>query len=224
MAFRIYTKTGDDGTTGLFGGGRRSKADLRIEAYGTIDELNAHLGLLMAWLPEGGGVFAFRQTQGSAFRQKGNKPFGKCFDWLTRLATRAQHTAQDSAFRQMQQMQNELFVLGSMLATAPGKQPAGFKPLTADAVLRLEKQIDEMESHLPPLKNFILPGGSQAVAQAHVVRCVCRRAERLCVALAEAEEVDPVVLQYLNRLSDFFFVFARHLAQIEGVEEFVWQG
>ncbi len=185
MAFRIYTKTGDDGTTGLFGGGRRSKADLRIEAYGTIDELNAHLGLLMAWLPKGGGVFAF---------------------W------------------QMQQMQNELFVLGSMLATAPGKQPAGFKPLTADAVLRLEKQIDEMEAHLPPLKNFILPGGSQAVAQAHVVRCVCRRAERLCVALASVEEVDPVVLQYLNRLSDFFFVFARYLAQIEGVEEFVWQG
>ena len=202
MAFRIYTKTGDDGTTALFGGGRRSKADLRIEAYGTIDELNAHLGLLMAWLPEG-ELSAFRQMQDDASTKE----------------------AQGSAFRQMQQMQNELFVLGSMLATAPGKQPGGsMKPLTADAVLRLEKQIDEMEAHLPPLKNFILPGGSQAVAQAHVVRCVCRRAERLCVALAEAEEVDPVVLQYLNRLSDFFFVFARHLAQIEGVEEFVWQG
>jgi len=130
MAFRIYTKTGDDGSTGLFGGGRRSKADLRIEAYGTVDELNAHLGLLVDYSPKG------------------------------------EHIA-------LRQIQNELFVLGSMLATAPGKRPGSLAPLSGEAVLRLEKQIDEMEAHLSPLKNFILPGGSQSISQAHIVRCVC---------------------------------------------------
>ncbi len=179
MAFRIYTKTGDDGSTGLFGGGRRSKADLRIEAYGTVDELNAHIGLLTAWSPA------------------------------------EEHVA-------LRQIQNELFILGSILATAPGKRPGKMPSLSPEAVSRLEKQIDEMESHLSPLKNFILPGGSQSVSQAHIVRCVCRRAERLCVALASEEEVAPLVLPYLNRLSDFFFVYARHLARLEGRGEVVW--
>ncbi len=181
MAFRIYTKTGDKGTTALFGGSRRSKADLRIEAYGTVDELNAHLGLLCDWVREQGiSITALRQIQ------------------------------------------NELFVLGAMLATAPGKK-LPMLPLSVEAVQHLEQQIDDMEAELSPLKNFILPGGAPMVSQAHIVRCVCRRAERLCVALSEQEEISSVVIQYLNRLSDFFFVYARHLARLGGVEEVLWK-
>ncbi len=179
MAFKIYTKTGDKGSTALFGGARRSKADLRIETYGTVDELNAHLGLLADWSP----------------------------------------AAEISALRQIQ---NELFVLGAMLATAPGKS-LNMEPLSDKSVLRLEQGIDKMEEQLSPLKHFILPGGAAVISQAHIARCVCRRAERLCVALSEREEVDPVAIRYLNRLSDYLFVYARHLARQKGVSEIPWK-
>ncbi len=181
MAYRIYTKTGDKGDTTLFGGERRSKADLRIEAYGTVDELNAHLGLLCDWVLKAGG--------------------------------------ENVALRQIQ---NELFVLGTMLATVPGKK-LSLEPLSEKSVLNLEQQIDEMEEELSPLKNFILPGGAFSVSQAHIARCVCRRAERLCVALAEREEVNPIAIKYLNRLSDFLFVYARYRAKREQVREIPWQ-
>ena len=179
MASKIYTKTGDDGTTGLFGGARLSKDHIRIEAYGTIDELNSFIGWLASHVPD------------------------KQIDQL------------------LQTIQSRLFTVGAHLASEPGKNMI-VPDLLDEDVLLLEHSIDKMQEMLPSLKHFILPGGSTAVSAAHLARTVCRRAERRCVTLANSSEVHPLIVLYLNRLSDLFFVLARWLAFKEGVEEIKW--
>lgn len=181
MAFKIYTKTGDAGETALFGGKRLPKCHLRIEAYGTVDELNSYLGLVRDCVLDG-------------------------------------HTRQ-----LLKEIQDRLFVLGANLATDPSKEPAAPDLHLSDIEL-LEKEIDLMEASLPPLKNFILPGGHTTVSFCHIARCVCRRAERLVVALDMEEQIEPVIITYLNRLSDFLFVLARKLARDNGAEEVIWKG
>jgi cob(I)alamin adenosyltransferase len=179
---KIYTKTGDKGSTMLFGGTRVSKAHLRIDSYGTVDELNAYIGLLRD------------QSISPNYRQI------------------------------LKTIQDRLFVLGSHLATEPSKRNNVTLPQisTADITL-LEQAIDDMEAQLPALKNFILPGGHTTVSFCHIARCVCRRTERLVVALADVDEVEPIIIQYLNRLSDYLFVLGRKLSADLGAEEIVWQ-
>lgn len=181
MAFKIYTKTGDTGETSLFGGKRLSKHHLRIDAYGTVDELNAHIGLVRDL------------------------------------------TSVDGIKNQLFEIQNRLFVLGASLASDP-EHSTLVPDLRIGDIEMLEQAIDEMEKGLEPLKNFILPGGHPVVSNCHIARCVCRRAERLCVALDQEEKVAPVILQYLNRLSDYLFVLSRFLAKSNGVEEILWKG
>jgi cob(I)alamin adenosyltransferase len=179
---KIYTRTGDKGQTSLLGGQRVPKDSLRIEAYGTIDELNSHLGLLRDHA-EGG---------------------------------------RDAL---LVPIQETLFSLGSRLASGNEEQAEKFKvPRILDTdITALEQAMDRMDSELPEMRNFILPGGHLAASQAHVCRTVCRRAERLVVALAASEEVPEVVVRYLNRLSDLLFVLARHLAQKNGVVDTPWK-
>lgn len=180
MAFKIYTKTGDAGETALFGGRRLPKSHLRIEAYGTVDELNSYLGLLR-------DLAADAHVSG-----------------LLKI------------------IQDRLFTLGANLASDPSKNIAPPDLLPADIQL-LENEIDTMEETLPVLKNFILPGGHPTVSHCHIARCVCRRAERLVVALNLEEPVEPMVLKYLNRLSDFLFVLSRKIGQDAGAEEVIWK-
>lgn len=182
MAEKIYTKTGDDGTTGLFGGRRVAKDALRIESYGTVDELNSVLGVVAAsGLPE------------------------RHADLVATI-------------------QEQLFVLGADLATPRGAMKNFPLPRVAAAdVTCLEKAIDALEEGLPPLKNFILPGGTPAGAALHLARTVCRRAERVTVMLAREEpEIGLFPTQYLNRLSDLLFVLARAANHAAGVEERPW--
>ncbi len=183
MAFRVYTKTGDKGTTGLIGGTRVAKDSLRIEAYGTVDELNSFLGL--------------------GTDQLGDE---KINEWILEI-------------------QDRLFTLGASLATDPEKAPKQKLPdLHAEDITWLEQRIDEMDDQLPTMKFFVLPGGSVAASTFHVARCVCRRAERLCVHLVNQEEfVAEVVLKYLNRLSDFLFVLSRYIVQQQGGKEIPWR-
>jgi cob(I)alamin adenosyltransferase len=181
---RIYTRTGDKGTTGLATGERRPKHDLRIEAYGTVDETNAAIG-------------------------------------VARL-----HTAADPGLDAMlARIQNDLFDLGADLATPEGDKPAPKERLrVVDAqVERLEREIDQLNDGLAPLRSFVLPGGAPAAAALHVARTVCRRAERLVVALREkpGETISPTALKYLNRLSDFLFVAARHMND-RGARDVLW--
>lgn len=178
---KIYTKTGDQGSTALFGGKRISKADLRIEAYGTIDELNSWLGLV-------------RDQPINAGRN----------EFITGI-------------------QNNLFVIGSMLAAEPGNKKIRIPLLQDLAVKDLEEAIDRMDESLPPMRSFVLPGGSQSVSFCHVARTVCRRAERRVVALYQHEEADPLVLTYLNRLSDYLFMLARTMAHELNVAETPWK-
>lgn len=181
MAFRIYTKTGDRGETALFGGRRVSKSSLRVDAYGTVDELNSFIGLL-------------------------------------RDSIDIQHVREILA-----NTQQRLFTLGAHLASDPSKHPPTPDLLDSDVTL-LEQEMDAMDEHLPALKNFILPGGHTSVSLCHVCRTVCRRAERLSVALRESgEPVEDLALQYLNRLSDYFFLLARFLAHELKVEEVIWK-
>lgn len=179
MGFRIYTKTGDKGETALFGGRRVAKSHLRVDAYGTVDELNAFIGLLCDTLPA------------------------------------------NAALPLLHQIQHRLFSLGAHLASDPLKRPPD-PDLQPTDVQALELAMDEMDARLPALKNFILPGGHPAVSFCHVCRTVCRRAERLAVALHQIEPVHALALQYLNRLSDYFFVLARQLAQDYGAAEIIW--
>ncbi len=179
MAFKIYTKTGDKGETSLFGGKRLPKSHLRIEAYGTVDELNAYMGLLRDACED-------EEVKG----------------WI-------------------KETQDLLFSLGAALAMEPAQEPV--IPGVEDAhVEALELRMDQMDASLPVLKNFILPGGHPTVSFCHIARCVCRRAERLVVALSIEEPVEERLIRYLNRLSDFLFVLARKLAQDLGAEEVVW--
>lgn len=177
---KIYTRTGDDGTTGLFSGGRVRKDHLRVETYGTVDELNSGLGLARAL-----------------------KPDAEIDAWLEKI-------------------QNQLFHLGSDLATPLDAKVAWVVRVEPEAVTWLEDSIDRMDEQLAPLKNFILPGGSPAAAQLHVARTVCRRAERLAVRLAEREELNPNTVKYLNRLSDWLFTLARYENLRAGLPESKW--
>jgi len=178
---KIYTKKGDKGTTALFGGTRLPKHHIRIESYGSVDELNSFIGLVR--------------------------------DHLTDVALRAE----------LKSIQETLFTVGSHLAADPSKENLWLPNIEDAAVELLEKGIDRMEESLEPLKNFILPGGHPTVSHCHVVRCVCRRAERNVVALSELEEVPPILIQYLNRLSDYFFVLARFVGKELGAEEVIWE-
>lgn len=174
---RIYTKTGDDGTTGLYGGGRISKADLRIRAIGDVDELNAQIG------------------------------------WARTMVTN------EDFDHKLEQLQRELFDIGADLASVDRKKGCR----TGEAlVARLEIWIDKANKELPPLKKFILPGGSPTAAALHLARTICRRAERSVVALWNSEDVNPQIPVYLNRLSDLLFVWARLENASAGVEEVVW--
>ncbi|MBK7359384.1 MAG: cob(I)yrinic acid a,c-diamide adenosyltransferase [Saprospiraceae bacterium] len=178
---KIYTKSGDQGTTSLFGGRRISKDDLRIEAYGTIDELNSALGLLNNLINQ------------------------------TALNER------------MLNIQSYLFVIGSNLAADPDNNLIKVPALEKSKTNLLESWIDEMEKELKPLQFFVLPGGCQASSQAHTCRTICRRAERRVVSLAQLESVNPEIIIYLNRLSDFLFVLSRYLNHLSGVDEIYWK-
>ncbi|WP_299157427.1 cob(I)yrinic acid a,c-diamide adenosyltransferase [uncultured Tenacibaculum sp.] len=184
---KIYTKTGDKGSTSLFGGTRVPKHHLRIESYGTVDELNSYIGLI-----------------------------------------RDQNI--DSLIKKtLSKIQSDLFTLGAMLATPPeketlksGKERLNIYKITDDSIQFLEDEIDLMNKTLPQMTHFILPGGHQTVSFCHIARCVCRRAERLSVALNEDEPINSNVLMYLNRLSDYLFVLARKLTQDLKAEEIKW--
>ncbi len=178
---KIYTKKGDKGTTALYGGKRVSKAELRIESYGTVDELNSFLGLVATYMEE------------------------KEYTDL------------------MHSIQSRLFDLGTHLAAEPGKKNLILPEITEAHITQLENYIDKMNEALSELKFFILPGGNKAASIAHVARTVCRRAERSVVRLAENENINPVLVQYLNRLSDFLFVLARKLANDANEAEIVWK-
>ncbi|MCE9608575.1 MAG: cob(I)yrinic acid a,c-diamide adenosyltransferase [Planctomycetia bacterium] len=181
---KIYTKTGDDGETGLFGGPRVPKDHLRIEAYGTVDELNSVVGLV-------------------------------------RLHLRSSQALLVGLDANLERIQNELFDLGAALAT-PEPMKFGIAGITDDAITALELSIDRLELDLEPLRQFILPGGAPAAAYLHLARTVCRRAERLLVALARAADIAPNAVIYLNRLSDWLFVAARWVNKSEGQPDVPW--
>lgn len=183
MAFKIYTKTGDTGKTSLIGGTKVSKSHIRIESYGTIDELNSYIGLVN--------------------------------DMVTDEHTRSM----------LKEIQDRLFTIGSSLACDPDKETLMKIPdLKESDVVLLEREIDRMNDILPPMKSFILSGGHPAVSTTHVVRCVCRRAERICVHMQEEKLfIEPLVIIYLNRLSDYLFVLARYIGYLLNVPEVPWK-
>ncbi len=195
---KIYTKTGDEGQTGLLGGKRVAKSDPRIEAVGNLDELNAWLGLI-------GDLFAARSEEG--FPANAVAPID---DGLPVILLR--------------RIQERLFTAGALLACEPGQESKMKLPeLVPGDVKALETAIDQMEATLPQLKNFILPGGHLLVSNIHVARGICRKAERSVVSLNEpGSGVPPLVIQYLNRLSDFLFVFARATGHQLNVPEIPW--
>lgn len=176
---RIYTRGGDKGMTSLTGGERRPKYDLRVEAYGTVDETNACVG-------------------------------------LARLHTKGKTDAM------LERIQHELFDIGADLSTPDEPKRGRALRVVAAQVKRLEREIDEMNAGLIPLESFVLPGGKDAPAHLHLVRTVCRRAERLVCELSGVEAVNPVVMQYLNRLSDHAFVMARYLNG-KGKKDVLWK-
>ncbi|MBC7447654.1 MAG: cob(I)yrinic acid a,c-diamide adenosyltransferase [Hymenobacteraceae bacterium] len=179
---KVYTKTGDAGQTSLIGGTRVPKSSHRIDAYGTVDELNSWLGLV-------------RDQEVNASRR----------DLL-------------------KEMQDRLFTIGSTLATDPAANTRKALPalIPADITL-LEEAIDQMDATLPPLREFVLPGGHPAVSFCHLARTVCRRAERLVIALHADAPVEELVIAYLNRLSDYLFVLSRAMAQELGAEQVSWK-
>ncbi|MBR3528565.1 MAG: cob(I)yrinic acid a,c-diamide adenosyltransferase [Bacteroidales bacterium] len=189
----IYTKTGDKGTTSLVGGSRVKKCDPRVEAYGTVDELNAHIGLLGEYI---------RPLDSSA-----DNPGNKHFNHLT---------------NQLKSIQNNLFVIQTLLATEDKDTYTKLPQLKEEAVAEIEQWIDSTEKELPRLKSFVIPGGSVASAEAHVARTVCRRAERRCVLLMEHNPVEENIMKYLNRLSDYLFVTSRFILHMENKEEIFW--
>ena len=184
---KIYTKTGDKGKTSLFGGTRVPKYHLRIESYGTVDELNSHIGLIRD--------------------QKIDK-----------------NTSQV-----LLKIQNELFTLGAMLATPPekkilksGKERLNINKIDIKSITLLEVEMDTMNENLPPMTNFVLPGGHTTVSFCHIARCICRRAERLVTQLNEESTIDELIIVYLNRLSDYLFVLARKLTIDNQAQEIPW--
>ncbi len=177
---KIYTKKGDSGSTSLIGGTRVPKHHLRIEAYGTVDEVNAYIGLIR------------------------------------------DQSIPGSSEKLLKDIQNCLFILGSTLAEDPKGSKMELPKLRPADIEVLEKAIDEMNDELPELRNFILPGGHTIVSYCHIARCVCRRAERLAVALEEEEGAPEQVIPYLNRLSDFLFILGRYFAHTLGAKEYLW--
>ncbi|MCQ6957970.1 cob(I)yrinic acid a,c-diamide adenosyltransferase [Mucilaginibacter aquariorum] len=177
---KIYTKTGDKGYTSLIGGTRVPKHHLRIESYGTVDELNSYIGLI---------------------RDQDISVYDKDL---------------------LKQIQDRLFTIGSSLAADPEKSRMVIPDLHAEDIELLEKEMDRMNETLPELRHFILPGGSNAISYCHIARCVCRRAERLSVHLAEESTVDEKVNIYLNRLSDYLFTLARMIGHLNKVPENQW--
>jgi cob(I)alamin adenosyltransferase len=191
---RVYTRTGDGGETALVGGRRVAKDAPRIEAYGTIDELNAVIGLARVFNAE-------NLTKGSSKR-------GKDHRWL------------DEVFRRIQ---NELFDLGSELATPEDGVYEGMHRVGEAEVTALEKLMDQCQKDLKPLKSFVLPGGGRVGGFLHQARTVCRRAERRVLALSRTETVSPWPLRYVNRLSDLLFVLSRWVGQRLGETEYLWE-
>jgi len=183
MSSKIYTKTGDKGKTSLIGGTKVSKSDLRIEAYGTVDELNSFIGLCRDLAPD------------------------------------------DSSTKILKEIQDRLFTIGSSLACDPQKEPKMKIPdLVEGDISLLENEMDKMNGSLPEMKHFILPGGHPSISHIHIARSICRRAERCCVRLQNETKVeDPLVLKYMNRLSDYLFVLARHASHIMNTEEISWK-
>ncbi|TXH20876.1 MAG: cob(I)yrinic acid a,c-diamide adenosyltransferase [Chitinophagaceae bacterium] len=183
MSFKIYTKTGDKGTTSLIGGVKVSKAHLRIEAYGTVDELNSYVGL--------------------------------CKDTLKGIVE----------IEALQEIQDRLFTVGAVSATPTDKTIKMKLPdIHEEDIIFLEKEIDTMDANIPPMKSFILPGGSVPISNLHIARCVCRRAERSAIRLQEAgEEVPQIIVKYLNRLSDYLFVLSRFTAVHQKIEDIPWK-
>lgn len=179
---KIYTRTGDKGMTSLLGGTKVSKANLRIEAYGSIDELNSWIGFVCDQL-----------------KHKHSKKI-------------------------LREIQDRLFTIGSALACDPDKElKLKIPDLQEQDVTLLEKEIDKMDKKIRPLKTFILPGGHTIVSGIHIARCVCRRCERICVAMTDADQrVEPVIIKYLNRLSDYLFTLARLMARQLKVKEIPW--
>ena len=179
---KVYTKTGDKGTTSLIGGTRVKKSDLRIETYGTVDELNAYLGVLSSYITEP--------------------------DTLNLLS----------------EIQNVLFNVGCNLAMGDDFKK-DLKESVVDSMLidHVEKMIDKMQAAIPELRQFVIPGGARSASFAHVARTVCRRAERLIIALDAISPVDSTLMAYINRLSDYFFVLSRYLNIIENVTEKTWK-
>ena len=179
----LYTKTGDQGTTSLVGGERVRKDSVRLDAYGTLDEFSAHLGVL-----------------------------------------HARPDVPEICKRQLLTIQNMMFNFGAYLATRPEPDTtprvSGLSPVDLDAV---ERWIDSLDSETPRIHAFVLPGGSESAAFAHVARTVCRRAEREILRLSQEEYVDPMLLSYINRLSDYLFILARHLNHVSGVAEITWK-
>lgn len=178
---KIYTKKGDQGETSLIGGTRISKSHLRIDAYGTVDELNSYIG----WVRDLTGDIVNKEI--------------------------------------LIEIQDRLFTIGSHLASDPVTSRMVLPQLNEEDIVQLEKEMDEMEKVLPEMKSFVLPGGHQAVSCTHIARCVCRRAERLVVLLDSETKVEPLILKYLNRLSDYLFVLARFITLKTGAEETPWK-
>lgn len=177
---KIYTKTGDKGFTSLIGGTRVPKYDLRIEAYGTVDELNSYIGLIRD------------QEIGAHNKQV------------------------------LKQIQDRLFTVGATLAADPERSKMVIPDLHSEDIDMLEQEMDNMDKALPPLRHFILPGGDNTISFCHIARCVCRRAERLSVHLADDSKVEEKVIVYLNRLSDYLFVLARKIASDRNIAENEW--
>ena len=186
---RVYTRTGDRGETALVGGKRVAKDSLRIEAYGTIDELNSIVGLARVFNEE-------------------SLDAGEAHRFLDEVLC---------------QIQDELFDLGSELATPPEFFQQGMYRVGSGEIARLEKLMDKCQKDLEPLKSFILPGGGRVGAYLHQCRTVCRRAERDVLRLSREEEINSDVIKYVNRLSDLFFVLSRWIAKQTGEQEYLWQ-
>lgn len=178
---KVYTKKGDKGDTGLIGGTRVPKYSLRIESYGTVDELNSYVGLL---------------------RDKTNEK---------------------NEIEVLIGIQDRLFTIGSWLASDPEKSKMTLPELEESDVVGLENQIDKMDETLEPMRFFVLPGGHETVSFCHITRCVCRRAERLVTELHANAPVNPIILSYLNRLSDYLFVYGRFLTAKFKAEEIPWK-
>lgn len=193
--YKVYTRTGDQGMTDLVGGERVPKDSLRIESYGTVDELQSVLGMLRAALTESIAPGAPKETDGT------------CREVVDHI-----HTVQQA-----------LFDLGSSLSTPPAHSDRVKNPITGERIAWLEETMDRWNEQLAPLRSFVLSGGGRFSALGHVARTVCRRAERIVLRLAREEVVAPEVVRYLNRLSDFLFVLARHLAREFGEDEPLWE-